>query len=310
VNRLTSLAVIALLLTHAASAGGQQPARDTSKSEAGRGVLRGVVRDPGGGSLEGAEVRLDSSSFALTDAAGGFTLPIAGKTDLRLRVRRLGYLAKDTVIPASVVLDRTPLAIVLTPGAVQLGTIIVEGRALDTRLWDAGYYHRQRLGAGRFVGPEELAHFASGLASIVRETPRVQMDREHNQDFAYSRMGGHRCRMNVFVDGTYARYASPGTSGARGGGDPGVGLNDVVPLEDIRAVEIYPSFASVPAQFVRIGPAPNQSSQGRGGRLGALTAGTPSTIQQDEGPSDAVCGAIVIWTKWYASNRQPKDRAP
>jgi hypothetical protein len=114
--------------------------------------------------------------------------------------------------------------------------------------------------------------------------------------------------MNVFVDGQFARYANPGTSGSgtHDSPDPGVGLDDLVPREDIRAVEIYPSLTSVPSQFTRIGPAPNQSSQGRAGRL-AMTRGSASASRsgQDEGPSDAACGAIVIWTRWYAAAGSP-----
>lgn len=269
------------------------------------------MRDETGRALEGAEVRLDSTRFALTNNLGEFTLDVAVNANLRLHVRRLGYLAKDTVLAAAATQQRTPVAITLAQNAVQLGTIIVEGRALDTRLWDAGYYHRKRLGAGRFVGPEELEHFASGLSAIVRETPRVTVDRQNNQAFAYARVGGHTCRMNVFVDGTYARFANPGPSGSgpHESSSAAVGLDDVVPREDIRAVEIYPSLTSVPAQFFRIGPAPNQASGGRAGRLSGFGSSGRSSAAQEEGPSDAACGAIVIWTKWYASNR-PATRTP
>lgn len=313
-TRLTFLAIVAPVALHAMSSGCQEPNRDTSALGSAHVLVKGIVQDTSGRSLEGAEVRIDSATFALSSNRGEFTLAIGSQTDLRLHVRRLGYLAKDTLILASAVRDHRSLAIALTPNAVQLGTIIVAGRALDTRLWDAGYYHRRRLGTGRFVGPEELEHFASGLAAILRETPRVQMDRQNNQEFAYARVGGHRCRMNVFVDGTYARFASPGVSGTgpHDRPDPGVGLDGVVPREDIRAVEIYPSLVSVPSQFVRIGPASNQASTGRAGRLsGATTAGRPSPPQrEEEGPSDAACGAIVIWTKWYASRRQPASNPP
>jgi hypothetical protein len=313
-NRLSFPRVVVVLMAACAgSAVAQQPSREVTSPGIEQISVRGSVHDSTGRPLEGAEVRLDSAAIALTDARGEFTLLGAHRATLRLHVRRLGYLAKDTVISPSASEGRVAVSITLSPNALQLGVIVVEGRALDTRLWDAGYYHRKRLGTGRFVGPEELDRFGSGLATVVRETPRVQMDRQNNQEFAYARVGGHRCRMNIFVDGNYARFASPGVSGngPHDRPDPGVGLDGVVPREDIRAVEIYPSLTSVPSQFLRIGPASNQASQGSAGRLGdAAAAGRPSTRQQEEGPSDAACGAIVIWTKWYAARRQPAANSP
>lgn len=312
-NRLTySGVVVVLMIAGFGSAESQQGSRTAMPPGIEQTAIVGSVHDSTGRPLEGAEVRLDSAS-ALTDARGEFTLISPNRATLLLHVRRLGYLAKDTLISSAASEGRVIVSVTLAPNALQLGVIVVEGRALDTRLWDAGYYHRKRLGAGRFVGPEELERFGSGLATVVRETPRVQMDRENNQEFAYARVGGHRCRMNVLVDGNFARFASPGASGngPHDSPDPGVGLDGVVPREDIRAVEIYPSLTSVPSQFLRIGPASNQASQGRAGRLsGAAAAGRPSTRQQEEGPSDAACGAIVIWTRWYASRRQPAANSP
>jgi len=311
-RRLRRPVVVGVMLLGSVGASGS-----AQRSSAAGGVtsptfsITGVVGDSIGRPLEGAEARVDSSHLVLTGTDGSFSFFGLSRVPVTLRIRRLGYEAATIRVSPPADADRVAVSVTLTPNSIQLGTIVVEGRALDTRLWNAGYYHRQKLGTGRFVGPEELEHFASGLAAIVRETPRVQMDRQNNQEFAYARVGGHRCRMNVFVDGVFARFASPGVSG---GGphdrpDPGVGLDGIVPREDIRAVEIYPSLVSVPTQFVRIGPASNQSSTGRSGQLTSITtAGRPSSShpEEDEGPSDAACGAIVIWTRWYAATGTPR----
>lgn len=303
-----------LLVTFAGFSGSAQVSSSGAGATSSTFSITGVVRDSTDRLLEGAEVRVDSAHLALTRVDGEFAIFGVSRTPVTLRVRRLGYEAAALVVSPPADGERATVTVTLSPNSIQLGVIVVEGRALDTRLWNAGFYKRARLGVGRFIGPDELERFSSGLASILRETPRVQMDRQNNQEFAYARVGGHRCRMNVFVDGTFARFASPGVSGngPHDRPDPGVGLDGVVPREDIRAVEIYPSLVSVPSQFVRIGPASNQASTGRAGRLsGATTAGRPSSPQrEEEGPSDAACGAIVIWTKWYASRRQPAANAP
>ena len=286
----------------------QEPSAFPMTKEAEQISIRGIVHDSAGRPLEGAEVRSDSASVVLTGSSGEFSLLAVRRAELRLHVRRLGFVARDTNVSLAGSDSPRLIDITLSASMVQLGTIVVEGRALDTRLWNAGFYKRARLGVGRFVGPDELERFVSGLATVLRETPRVQVNRQNNQDYAYARAGGHRCRMNVFVDGQFARYANPGTSGTgnHDSPDPGVGLNDLVPREDIRAVEIYPSLTSVPSQFMRIGPASNQSSQGRAGRI-ATTRGSSSASRgvDDEGPSDAACGAIVIWTRWYAATGAP-----
>ena len=307
-SRRICLELILLSSLGAAPAICQQPPESTKSKGVERFAIRGIVHDSAGRPLEGAEVRFDSASVVLTGVNGEFNLVTFKRAELALHVRRLGFVARDTSL-SLLGSDPAPVIdITLIANALQLGVIVVEGRALDTRLWNAGFYKRARLGVGRFVGPDELERFAGGLATVLRETPRVQVDRQNNQEDAYARAGAHRCRMNVFVDGQFARYANPGTSGASRNDypDPGVGLNDLVPRDDIRAVEIYPSLTAVPSQFMRIGPAPNQSSQGRAGRI-ATTRGSSSASRssEEEGPSDAACGAIVIWTRWYAATGTP-----
>lgn len=284
------------LASLAAAATAQEPAAAAAPVVARAFTITGVVRDTAGRPLEGAEARVDSGRVSLSGPDGTFTIFGVTGMPARVRIRRLGFEAAELNVSPPVDGERVNVAVTLIPNSVQLGTIVVEGRALDTRLWNAGFYKRARLGVGRFIGPDELEHFAGGLATVLRETPRIIMDHRNNEDYAYARAGSHTCRMNVFVDGQFARYANPGVSGR---GDQGVGVNAIVPRDDIRAVEIYPSLTSVPSQFLRIGPAPNQTSDGRAGRIPA--AGSSPRQAEEEGPSDAACGAIVIWTRWYAA---------
>lgn len=152
--------------------------------------ISGIVQDSAGRPLEGAEVFIDSQRVALTAADGAFLIPGVKGAPAHLRVRRLGYDVAERDVAPPIEGDRRSVVITLVPNALQLGTIVVEGQAFDTRLWNAGFYKRARLGVGRFVGPDELERFAGGLATVLRETPRVQIERQNNQDHAYARAGG------------------------------------------------------------------------------------------------------------------------
>jgi len=166
----------------ATAAGAKESARTFS--------ITGVVRDSAGRALEGAEARVDSGRVTLTSEDGTYSIFDVPGTSVRLRIRRLGYEATELEIEPPTNGDRVNVAVSLVPNSLQLGVILVEGRALDTRLGNAGFYKRARLGVGRFIGPDELERFAGGLATVLRETPRMQVDRQNNQDYAYARAGG------------------------------------------------------------------------------------------------------------------------
>src|SRR5690606_11670635 len=128
-----------------------------------------------------------------------------------------------------------------------LETVTVEGRAYDRALWDAGFYKRERRGHGRFIDADQFARLGgSGSGTLLRETPRVIVERgKGNGEYAYSLSGAGRCRMNVFIDGAFAREAMPSR------GDLGVPLSEIISRTGIHAIEIYPSVNSVPIEFTR-----------------------------------------------------------
>ena len=149
------------------------------------------------------------------------------------------------------------------------------------------------MASGSFFDPDFLAHFGGyGVASVLHEVPRVDVMRKGDRDFAFSTVGGNRCRMNVYIDGMFQRAAMPGPGRLA---DDALGLNDLIDYRDIRAVEVYPRAMSVPTQFSRMGP--NAGVQGQPmpripSPSGRVYASTP-----DDANADAACGAIVIWTK-------------
>lgn len=267
-------------------------------------MIAGVVRDSRGAPLYGAEVRA-GDAYATSDANGAFTLRQLPLDTVTVRVRRIGYSAALLHVSPPGAAQLIELAVTLTMNAVELGTIVVEGRALDTKLWDAGFYQRQKLGRGRFITPDFWDHFGgAGIGTVLRETPHVVVERQNNADFAYSRSGQHLCRMNVFVDGVYVQSASPGVGTERTVADPGQSLDQIVPRDDIRAIEIYGTPSSVPTRYQRaVPPAPRAMELARMSASGlgvqSMSGGRPPT---EVGKVD--CGAVVIWTRWYASLRQ------
>lgn len=252
-------------------------------------AVSGVVRDTTGRPIEGVEVRVNARPVALTDSAGRFRIGNAGGAT-SLAFRRLGYEPATRTIAGT---DTATIDVALVPNSQLLRTIVVEGRAYDRERWANGFYHRQKIASGSFFDPDYLAHFGGdGIASLLHEVPRVDVERRGNRDYAFSTVAGNRCRMNVYIDGIFQQAAMPGP---RVGGDDAVGLSDLIDYRDIRAVEVYPRAMSVPTQFTRIGP--GAGPQGRQMPRIPSPRGQIYTPPPSAENADAACGAIVIWTK-------------
>jgi hypothetical protein len=195
-DALRALAIVglALLLPRTALAQQRAAARDTGVAP-GTVTLAGVVRDSAGSALSGAEVRVAGAHSTLSDAHGGFVLrdiPVraTGPDTLSLVVRRIGYEPASVRVAVEHAGLRIDLAVTLLPDIVRLGTIAVEGNAYDRPLPAVGHDRRQRVGYGRFIGPDYLAHFGgSGVSTLPREIPRVMVEREHGETFVYG-LGG------------------------------------------------------------------------------------------------------------------------
>lgn len=245
------LLLLVLALSLAALPVRAQPGGATS-------VVTGIVRDTLGRPLAAAEVRIgDLSDFS--DAEGRFRVEGVKPDTLDLIVRRIGYVPASVLIAidAGVTVE---LAVTLVPLVVELGTIVVEGRTLDRRLWREGFYARQRAGHGTFLGPEQLERFrGQPLSSLVRRAPAVTVQRGRaGKAIALGKFGASPCALNVILDGQLIRWAST------------TGLDEVVNRGDIHAMEIYPRYQNIPAALAML-----------------VGVGTQ--------PTD--CGALVIWTK-------------
>jgi len=264
------------------------PADRAAGSPAGQptDVVRGMVVDERGRPLPGAEVSVPQHPTVRTDEHGVFILALAeSRRPVMVAVRQVGF------VPDSVRLDRgvDSLRIVLRSVPTTLGAVVVTAKASEQKLIDNGFYRRQRMSYGRHLDAVALrAYVGPGLAGIVHDTPRLSIRRTGTDDYAFSSVGGRPCRMNVFIDGRFERLAMPSATGGEG-----LGLRGLIPFDFIYAVEVYPSAASVPIQFSRVGA--NPGVQGRG------SSRIPSPVRIYGGGSDenqnAECGALVIWTK-------------
>jgi hypothetical protein len=223
-------------------------------------ALDGVVRDGAGGALAGVAVSADHAGrTTYSDSVGAFRLRGLPPGPGRFSVRRIGYQPSDFEIdlPTAATVH---LAITLQPAAQRLETVVVNGELRDAALSDVGFYERAasesaRFGSGRFLSPEALAPLrASWLSAALRRVTDVRLEgtgARASAQFrdAHGRLG---CAPEVWIDGAHTPT-------------PFAALDGLVPVAELRAVEVYPWPRSVPPQF----------------RLAR---------QRSE------CGALVLWT--------------
>lgn len=256
----------------------------------GGSAVRGVVSVRGALPLAGALVVRGGlvPDSVRSDSAGRFV--IQGLTPGRhtFTVRHMGFepvgfeilFYSDTTVVVDVPLE---------PRIVALDTLgIVGDRALgayDRKLTSVGFEERRRQAErsatdATFLTPQDIdRRKPSRLSHLLEGQRSVHVQSVSNGWGAIARGRDNRCLMTVWVDGqlfypTPGRLVSggglsgmftaspPGPSLTMGGGDD-LGVNGIA-INDVAAVEIYPSPSGTPPQF--------QSLSG-------------------------TCGAIVIWTK-------------
>jgi hypothetical protein len=217
-------------------------------------AIDGTVTDATGRLLAGAVVTVDGLELSdVTTGRGVFVVRGLPPGTQRFLVRRVGYT------PAAFELDLPPAAtvhlqITMQPALVMLGAIVVDGESRPLPLFRNGFYERAtRQAQGFFYPPDEMdRRRLSSLSALLAEIPGLQVERRNNQTVAYGRnVGAGPCELNLWVDGALARVGS-------------APLDELAPAPIVRAVEVYPSAATVPAKYVR---------------------------------QNNLCGAIVVWTR-------------
>lgn len=250
---------------------------------AGAQKVEGVVREEVTGAvLEGAELSLLDAfgavrASAAADAQGRYALDIPEPGFFRLRASRLGYatFTSETffVDPSQAVTADLFLAV----RPIELEEVDVTAAGRVSRLVAAGFYGRRERGVGHFLLREEIeALHPRRVTDVFRGVPGVEIQRvgsDGRTDLVMragrslffridpGRSGPMTCYPSISIDGLVVR-----TGGVQPGGVSGeIGRwSDLVHVNDIEGVEVYPSAAGMPAQV----------------------SGSVSP-----------CGAVLIWTK-------------
>jgi hypothetical protein len=244
--------------------------------------LDGIVRDKEGRPLAAAEVIVDDEHRTITNSRGEFSLTGLESGTIQFTARRIGYNPVTTAIQVDPGII-AHLAIRLTPLAIQLGTIVVEGKRLDKTLWQTGFYQRQQTGNGHYFDDEYFRRHQASLGTVVTEVPKVFLERKNNGTaIALSTTpNGTGCLLSVFVDGHMISWADQG-------------LDAVVNRDDVLAMEVYPHASLMPARIAGLG------GMNGGGVIGNVNLRSLTLAQ---GPTTGDCGAILIWTRPLQTKR-------
>jgi hypothetical protein len=229
-----------------------------------RGAARvfGKVTNASGAPVAGARVGLmGTSAAALTKANGEFMLDSLPAGTQAIVVRQLGYRPTEQTVELSA---RAPARVTVRLGNLvpELSPVEVLSRR-DEGLQSVGFLDRKRNSAGgRFMGTEEIEkRNALQFTDLMRTMPgmRVSSSGDGQAMVTSSRSSSGSGCVTIIVDGAKWQQLQPGD------------LDSFVRPEEVAAIEVYASGASMPPQF--------------------------ATPGQD-------CGAVVVWTKTRVLRRK------
>jgi hypothetical protein len=280
-SAVTVFATLALMIPAAASAQRVNTIKPAAPATQAVG-LAGIVRDKEGRPLAAAEVIVDDEHRTITNSRGEFSITGLESGIIEFTARRIGYNPVSTAVQVDPGLI-AHLAIKLTPLAIQLGTIVVEGKRLDKTLWQTGFYQRQQTGNGHYFDDDYFRRHQASLGTVVTEVPKVFLERKNNGTAIAlgTTANGTGCLLSVFVDGHLISWADQG-------------LDAVVNRDDVLAMEVYAHASQMPARIA-----------GKGGMNGVGLIGTVNLrgLTLAQGPTTGDCGAILIWTKPLQTKR-------
>ena len=251
----------ALLCVAVVQAQGKQLVRQVAAAEY---ALSGTIADADGNPVSNAQIELmESDKVARTtrsDVNGRFTLDAISHPSVVLRVRRLGFDPRTVSVQITAADHHGTVFVKLDPHAATLNGVRIEDEdstdAPEFRL--AGFWDRERTNSfGHYVNPDQIAKMHAQYPSqTLRGIPGILIKP--------SRRIGNIVRLRECgVPGE-----SPETTGPLiwidGVRMPGAELDEAILGSDVAAIEVYSSFAGIPAQYF---------------------------------DRSAVCGTILVWTK-------------
>jgi Carboxypeptidase regulatory-like domain/TonB-dependent Receptor Plug Domain len=210
-------------------------AQSVTPQSAARYALAGVVAGTDGAAVPDAEITIVSvgadSVRVRSDSAGKFRASGLTTAAVTVRVRRLGYQPKSLDLMLRE--GSPPIVITLEPNPAELGTVKIREIAAepDARLREF-YARRATNSFGRYFEASEIEkRRPQFISEMFRQVPGATLS-------ASGRIGNtlriRGCPPLVWVDGVRI---------------PNSQIDEVVTPSDVAAVEIYNSFAGIPAQY-------------------------------------------------------------
>ena len=215
-----------------------------------RREMVGFVKDPNGQPIDGVTVEVQGQRRT-TDRRGAFSLFTTRVDTLGIALRRVGFEPIDAVVTTRDGLWDTVM-VQMDPTATTLARVEVESSYGRRAGAIRGFEDRRERGLGQFVERDEIVDRGSQkLTDILRTKKGVMIVRGRLRFAAFAGSRGQNCQPNVFLDGARA---------------PGMEVDEIA-AQSVEAIELYPSFSTLPNEF--------------------------QTIGQNTAP----CGTIVIWTR-------------
>lgn len=242
---------LALLLIVLGSNFSQARAQPTGTKSLKRYELTGVVTDKANSPIASAELGLVGKSGIVNPVYSGtdgrFVIPDIPTGKSSLRVRRLGYRAQTVAVDVPANEELTELRIGLEAIPDVLDPVLIVDQ-LNREQFPEFYQRKDRRTFGIFIEEKDIAKRGPLFPSDLLRTVPGAMVRQGLRMGNVVRIRG--CQPMVWIDGSRV---------------PGAEVDDLIQPADIAAMEIYNSWAGIPAQYTE--------------------------------RENKLCGAIIVWTK-------------
>ena len=233
-SRASTSGAVAILSFRGVTANGQPPANAPPSSY----TIMGLVTDSAQRPVLGAEVSLEADgrlvARARSRANGRFEFADAPRIATLVRVRRLGYHPYSQTLPVGYDAPVRELTLVLQAAVIDVAPVVVEERVDRTtgRLREF-YQHKRASRLGLFLEREDISRRdVSHISELLRSMRGVQVTAHQGVG---NRVRVRGCRPTIWLNGLRVMD---------------VEVDEVAHPDDVDAIEIYLSFAGMPARFI------------------------------------------------------------
>jgi hypothetical protein len=197
-------------------------------------TIEGIVVDGANAPVPTAEVglTLQGTKQVLVRSGndGRFTFCDVPLTPGTITVRRMGYRLRTIRLDLLKVNATEPVKVILESVASDLDTVIVDAA---TGRMEEFYYHKNTSSFGYFIDQPEIKkrapRFVSELFRIIPGA-RIQVSRRIGNTVTL-----RGCQPRIWVDGVRTQDTE---------------LDEVANVDEVAAIEVYPSWAGTPPQYM------------------------------------------------------------